>query len=516
MAYKPTRMDQIKKIIEYQQKGFSIRRIARVLGISRNTVKQYIRRFEERDLSVKDLNDPKFSREIYRSDQKEEDPRELDFQRRLPKLLKELGKIGVSRQLLWTEYINSFPKGFSYSRFCRRIKQYKVVQNATLRIEHKAAYRLSVDFTGKKISWVDKYSGEMHDCEVLVCTLPFSGYTFACATASQKQEDFIDGLNQCFLYIGGLPKVLLSDNLKSYVTKANRYEPTFSELCVQLSTYYGVELEAARVGKPKDKAHVERHVGIIYNRLYGPLRNEVFHSQREINTAFLTKLEKHNSQNYQGKDYSRKDLFENDEKPHLASLPSTMFEVQKSTQAKVQRNYHVILGEDKHQYSVPYQYIGKTTQITYNSKTVEVYIGLDRIAIHPRDRRKHGYSTFAIHMPEKHKKYLEQRGWDATYFINQAQKIGPDTAWTMEQILQSKCIIEQTYNTCLGVLRLADKYTPDRLEKACTRTRSTHRVTYSILKNILKKNLDQLPLEEPNDLFTLPTHNNIRGAQNYQ
>ena len=122
MAYKPTRMDQIKKIIEYQQKGFSIRRIARVLGISRNTVKQYIRRFEERDLSVKDLNDPKFSREIYRSDQKEEDPRELDFQRRLPKLLKELGKIGVSRQLLWTEYINSFPKGFSYSRFCRRIK----------------------------------------------------------------------------------------------------------------------------------------------------------------------------------------------------------------------------------------------------------------------------------------------------------------------------------------------------------------------------------------------------------
>jgi transposase len=516
MAYKPTRMNQIRKIIEYRQNGLSIRRIARLLGMSRNTVKQYIRRFEERDLSIKDLDDPELSREIYRSDLKTIDPREEDFQERLPKLIKELGKVGVSRQLLWTEYINGYPKGFSYSRFCRRIKQYKAVQNATLRLEHKAAYRLSIDFTGKKISWVNKHTGEIHECEVLVCTLPFSGYTFACATASQKQEDFIDALNQCFLYIGGLPKVLLSDNLKSYVTKANRYEPTFSELCVQLSSYYGVELEATRVGKPKDKAHVERHVGIIYNRLYGPLRNEVFHSQDEINTAFLTELEKHNSQNFQGKDYSRKDRFEKDEKPHLLSLPRTMFEVKKSTQAKVQRNYHVILGEDKHQYSVPYQYIGKTTQVIYTSRTVEVFVSLDRIAIHKRDRRKHGYSTFGIHMPEKHKKYLEQRGWDAPYFINQAQKIGLDTTWAMEQILQSKCIIEQTYNTCLGVLRLADKYTPDRLEKACTRARSTHRVTYSILKNILKKNLDQLPIQEPNELFTIPIHNNIRGAQNYQ
>ena len=153
--------------------------------------------------------------------------------------------------------------------------------------------------------------------------------------------------------------------------------------------------------------HVERHVRIVYNRLYGPLRNEIFHSIEEINRAFLPKLEEHNEKNYQGLDHSRKDLFEKDEKPLLLPLPSEMFEIKKSTRAKVQRNYHVILGEDKHQYSVPYQYIGKTTEVIYTSKYVEVYLGIERIAIHSRDRRKHGYSTFPDHMPEKHKKYLE-------------------------------------------------------------------------------------------------------------
>ena len=515
MAYKPTRMDQIKKIIEFHQKGTSIKQIARLLGMSRNTVKLYIRRFEQRDIDIHDLESPELWQEIYRSENVTIDPREKDLQYRLPDLIKELGRVGVTRYLLWEEYIRQYPEGFSYSRFCRRIKQYKVRENATLRIDHKAAYHLSVDFTGKKISWVNKHTGEIHECEVLVCTLPYSGYTFACAVESQKQEDFIDALNQCFLYIGGLPRVLLSDNLKSYVTKASRYEPTFSELCIQLSSHYGIELEATRVAKPKDKAHVERHVGIVYNRLFGPLRNEIFHGVDEINSAFRKELEKHNNQNYQGKNYSRKDLFEKDEKPHLLPLPSTMFEVKKSTQAKVQRNYHVILGEDKHQYSVPYSYIGKTTQIIYTSRNVEIYLGLERIAIHPRDRRKHGYSTFPIHMPEKHKKYLEQRGWDASYFKNQAEKIGPDTKWAIEQIMQSKCIIEQTYNSCLGVLRLANTYSAERLEKACTRARSTHRVTYGILKNILHKNMDQLPIQEQYDLFTIPAHSNIRGAKNY-
>ena len=514
MSYKPTRMDKIKKIINYQEQGIPIIRIARLLGMSRNTIKQYIKRYKKLDLSLADLDDPNLSNEIYLSEDKVSE-RDRIFEKHLPDLIKELGKVGVTRQLLWSEYKIRHPDGFSYSRFCRRIKRYKLIQSATLRLEHKASHSLTVDYTGKKISWVDQKSGEVHDCEVLVCTLPYSGYTFACAVNSQKQEDFIHAINQCFLYLGGLPKVLLSDNLKAYVNKADRYEPTFSELCVQFSSHYGIELAATRVGKPKDKAHVERHVSIVYNRLFGPLRNEVFNSIEQINTAFLPALEKHNSQNYQGKNYSRKDLFDRDEKPYLNTLPSTLFEVKKSTQAKVQRNYHVILGEDRHQYSVPYTYIGKTTHLIYTSKTVEVYIGIERIAVHTRDKRNHAYTTLPGHMPHNHTKYLEQRGWDVQYFKNKGQQIGPNTQWALEQILESKSIIEQTYNSCLGVLNLAKTYSEKRLENACIRARSTHRINYGILKNILKKNLDKLPPPEPNPLFSIPKHQNIRGPQNY-
>ncbi len=515
MAYKPTRMDQIKKIVEYHQQGIGKKRIARLLGMSKNTVKQYISRVENRAIELKDLDKGEGYKEIYRSDKESVNLREEDLKSRIPSLIKELPKVGVTRYLLWEEYKLDYPDGFSYSRFCRKIKQYRKVLNATIRLEHKAADYLTVDFTGKKISWVEKLTGEVHTCEVLVCTLPYSGYTFAYAVESQRQEDFIHAINQAFLYIGGLPRVLLSDNLKSFVTKADRYEPTFSELCVQFSSHYGIELEAARAGKPKDKAHVERHVNIVYNRLFAPFRNEIFYSIYEINKAFLTGLEKHNKQNYQGKTYSRKDLFDKDEKPHLLALPKSLFEVKKSTQAKVQPNYHVVLGEDKRQYSVPCEHIGKTTKIIYTSQIVEVYLGIERIAIHKRNRSRNGYTTTPGHMPEKHKKYLEQRGWDAAYFSRQAEKIGPNTKWAIEQILQSKNLIEQTYNSCLGVIRLSNKYTPERLENACIRAKTTHRVNYGILKNILTNNMDLIPIKEERDLFTIPVHDNIRGPNNY-
>ncbi len=515
MAYKPTRMDQIKKIIEYHQKGYSKRRIARLLGMSKNTVKRYLERIEQRGIDIDELDSPGEREKMYQRDEKVPDPRDTDLEERIPQLLKELGRVGVTRYLLWEEYIALYPEGFSYSRFCRKIRQYRNRQNATIKLEHKAAHHLTVDYTGQKISWIDKNTGEVNKSEVLVCTLPYSGYTFACAVHSQKQQDFIHALNECLLYIGGLPRVLLSDNLKAFVTTADIYEPKFAELCIQLSAYYGIDLQATRARKPKDKAHVERHVAIVYNRLFAPLRDEVFYGIDEINAAFRIALDQHNSLNYQGKDYSRKDLFERDEKPHLLPLPATMFDVTKSTKAKVQRNYHVILGEDKHQYSVPYQYIGKSTQVIYNSHTVEIYIGVERIASHARDRRNNAYSSFPLHMPEKHIKYIEQLGWDAPYFIKKATQIGRDTQWAIEHILKGKNLIEQTYISCVGVLRLAEKYSVERLERACARARTTHRVTYGILKNILKNNMDSLPIKEEKNLFSIPKHENIRGSENY-
>ena len=212
-------------------------------------------------------------------------------------------------------------------------------------LDHNPGEVLMVDFAGSKIAWVDECTGEVHYAQVLVCVMPHSQYTFVIAVDSQCIADFIDAINSAFEYLEGLPKVLLSDNLKSYVTRANRYEPTFTQLCEQMAAHYQIDMQAARVRKPKDKASVENAVTNAYRRVYAPLRHEEFHSLSEINEAFKKQLKTLNERPYQKKSGTRKQIFDTYEKELMSPLPPDLFEIKKLTRAKVQKNYHIILGE---------------------------------------------------------------------------------------------------------------------------------------------------------------------------
>jgi len=213
---------------------------------------------------------------------------------------------------------------------------------------------------------------------------------------------------------------------------------------------------------------------------------------------------------------SRREQFEQEEKHLLRPLPDHPFVLKKSTQAKVKLNYHVILGEDWHQYSVPWEYIGQQTRILYDSEVVEVFIGLKRIAVHQRNFRRNRYTTLPEHMPESHLHYKKQRGWTGDDFLEQASRIGNETSASIERILASRAFPEQTYDACLGTLRLADKYGKERLEAACSRANKGMRINYKTILSILKNNLDQVA-PVPRDLFTIiPEHENIRGAESYR
>ncbi|HMR89335.1 MAG TPA: IS21 family transposase [Saprospiraceae bacterium] len=518
-------MNQVKSILKDLSEGEPIKKTARIHKVSKNTVKKYLTIFKTSGLvfsQLEEISDDTFHHLFYIQPLKNDIilERSADLKQRLPWIVNELGRTGVTRELIYKQYISDYPTGYSYSRFCRKLKELRAVSDATLRIDHKAGYRMMVDFAGRKAHWVDARTGEVHHCEVLVCTLPYSSFTHVYAVPSQKQSDFVIAINEALKYIGGTPSVLTSDNLKSYVSKASRYEPKFTDFCSQMGSYYTMELDATRVGKPKDKANVERHVSIVYNQIYAPLRDDIFHSLDELNAAFRRQLDELNNKKMQGKPYSRKERFERDEKPSLRPLPPSMFEVTKETLAKVQRNYHVILGENSHQYSVPYQYIGKQTHIIYTNQKVEIYCGTERIAIHKRDHRAHAYSTMDAHMPEKHVQYKEQKGWDAVYFKNKAAQIGHHTLWAMQTILDSKHIVEQTYRGCVGVLRLSDTYGAQRLENAAQRAATGHRVNYGILLNILQNNMDKIEIELQTEnqnisKHKIPTHDNLRGAVYY-
>ena len=512
---KTKRMDQIKIILRTYLQCKTIKGTARRLGVSKNTVRQYLQFAQAIDADLEQVllrPQEELSAAFYGVTTQTSQGREAVFDSQLAHWLKELKRVGVTRQLLWQEYQLKHPDGYGYSQFCERLRQQIGRSDLTLHMAHQAGEVLQLDFAGKKMNWVDIKTGEVHACEILIAVLPHSHYSFAVALPSQQVMDFVDGINQTLLFLGGLPQVLLSDNLKSFVTKANRYEPTFNELCVQLSAHYQFDLQAARAAKPKDKASVENLVRTVYSRIYAPLRDEVFHSIEELNSAIREQLQLHNNTPFQKRPGTRQACFEQAEKPLLAPLPSELFEPQKTITAKVQRNYHVFLGEEKNYYSVPYQYACKQATVVYSSKTVEVYVGQLRVATHARLSRhdKYRYQTLVDHLPNNHQEWQKAQGYDAAYFMAQAQKIGPVTEWAMGQVLLGRIHQAQSYNACRGILALAKKVTPQRLEQACKRCQGAGKVTYTMLKNILDRNLDLSP---NSPTCSLPLNTTISAAQ---
>lgn len=516
---KTKRMDQIKTILRTYQTCKSIKGTARRMGVSKNTVREYLHRAQASEIDIGillELTPEDLAPIFYAPVQQQVQGREVIFAQKLSYWLSELKRVGVTRQLLWEEYRVDHSNGYGYSQFCERLRQQIGHQNLTMPIDHRPGDTLQLDFAGKKMNWVDAKTGEVHSCEVLIGVLAHSQYTFAIALPSQSVMDFVHGINQALLFFGGVPACILSDNLKSFVTKANRYEPTFNELCVQLAAHYQCDLQATRVAKPKDKASVENMVRTAYSRIYAPLRNDIFHSIGELNQAIGVQLALHNDQPFQKRLGSRKTCFEQVEKEHLQPLANDLFEAKKTVSAKIQRNYHVYLGQEKNYYSVPYQYAGKQATVVYTSKTVEIYLGPQRIATHSRLSRydTYRYQTNEKHLPENHQEWKKAQGYDAAYFQEQAQKIGPATQWAISQILLSRQHEVHSYKACLGVLALAKKYSPQRLELACKRCQGAGKATYTMLKNILERKLD-IPSDTP-DLFSPPSHDNIRGPEAYQ
>jgi transposase len=519
MANKSIGMTQVRRIIQLKADGLSKHKISSLLHLHRATLDNYLSRIEASGKSFSELlllKDEQLVNLAYTATVAvQTDERLEELKEQFAYFKKELTRSGVTRRILWEEYRSADPGGYSYTQFCEHFARYQKHSHATMHLTHRAGEYLQVDFAGKQLHYVDIQTAEIIACPVLVCALPYSGYTYIEALQSAGQTFMFSALNRCLEYIGGVPRNVLSDNMKQYVGKNIRYEYTFQALAEQWSVHYNTNLEATRPRKPKDKPTVENSVYQAYLRIYAKLRNEEFHSLYEVNRRILELLPTHNQASFQKLPGSREQRFIHDEKQLLKPLPQEPFTIKHTTIAKVQMNYHVILGEDKHMYSVPHQYIGKATSIVYDQENVEVFIGLQRIASHKRDYRQHAYTTLAIHMPEKHLKYNETRGWDAGYFLSLAAKIGENSVAVFKKILASKEFIEQTYKACLGLKRLSEIYGTHRFENACKRVENASRVTYGMIKNILEKNLDK-QVEPQLNLFPIPNHENIRGAGNYR
>ena len=511
MAQKPIAMEQLKQVLQLQSDGISIREIARRVGISRNSIRKYLLRLNAcKDSSDRDLADQAYSNDLL----------ELEAERlrqvttHFSMTGTELLKTGVTRQLLWQEYLAQHPDGYSYSRYCHHLNQYLKNRDLSMHLEYQPSDMIMIDFAGKKQHYIDASTGEQIPCEVFVAILPFSGLIFCQAVHSQQTGDFMHCINAMLKFYGGVPATIVCDNLKTAVKRADRYEPQFTDICNQLSEHYRTTFTATRPYSPRDKAMVERAVNIVYNHIYGPLRNRDFTSLQSLNTAIEEQLVLLNNKPYKNTPYSRRYFFEQQERSLLKPLPSEPYSAKKVVTLTVQRNYHIQLTEDHRYFSVPYQYVGKKVKVLYDAKVVEVYLDYDRIALHVRKKVNKAYTTLAEHMPPHHQRMQQIKGWNKDDLLLQASRIGSATLQAATLMLENSIYIEQNYKACFGMLMLQKKYPTARLEAACTRALQGSRVNYTMIKNILERGLDgqlSLPIAPP-----LPDHDNIRGKDHYQ
>ena len=509
----------LRRLIELRQQGHSQRAIARHLSLARKTVDKYVRQLESHfpDLSV--LSDWSEA-SLHQFFHPQTEVVVLAGAALHPALYAafagfehKLTQVGMTRRLLWQQYLNSYQqKGtpLSYTQFCYHFSLYRQSQQVCMHLEHKAGEKLFIDFAGKKLSLVSQ--GISREVEVFVAVLPCSGLSYVEAVASQQLPDFLSALGNALTFFGGVPKTIVPDNLKAAVRKADRYEPDINESLQGFASHYCTVITPARSRKPTDKALVERTIGILYSRLYVPLSTLRFDSLLALNAAIAPLLAVHNKTLLQGRNYSRQQRFVELEQASLMTLPPRAFHYKHYQQARVTRNCHVRLAEDKHHYSVPYRYVGQQVKLVCDNHTLEVYAQSERIAIHLRNRLAHGYSTKKEHLPASHQ-YL--MNWSVEYFQQQAQKVGTHTLAVVNHLLERTAYQGQAYKSCAGILSLAKKYGFERLERASERALIFQAVSYKHIQSILSKNLDTLapePIANPVSLV----HENIRGAPAYQ
>lgn len=511
MAQKPIVMEQLKQVLQLKADGIGIREMARRIGISRNSVRKYLLLLS----GDEHLSDPELAEKAYSNDILALDAERLrQVTLHFSNAGSELSKTGVTRQLLWQEYLHAHPEGYSYSRYCHHLREYLKNRDLSMHLEYQASDMIMIDFAGKLQHYIDTSTGERISCQVFVAILPFSGLIYCKAVPSQRSEDFLSCINGMLKFYGGVPATLLCDNLKTAVTRPSRYEPVFTELCQQLSEHYSTTFSATRPYSPRDKAMVERAVRIVYTHVYAPLRNRDFTSLEGLNAAMQEQLELLNDKPYKNTPYSRRYFFEQQERHLLKQLPGERFCSKKVVQLTVQRNYHIQLTEDHHYYSVPYIHVGKKVKVSYDNRTIEIYLNHERIALHVRKNLNKAYTTLAEHMPPHHQRMQQIKGFNREDLLSQASRIGQYTLEAATLMLQNSIYIEQNYKACFGMLMLHKKYGVSRLEAACSRALQGTRVNYSMIKNILERGLDKqlsLPIQPP-----LPDHDNIRGKDHYQ
>jgi len=511
MAGKTRPMSQIKQLLHLYKQGVKINTIARTLEISRNTVKSYLHKLSLMCIDIDILlamDDPILEGRFHAGNPAYSDARFDYLKSKLDYYQKELSRKHVTRLLLWREYRSEQAQGYGYTQFCYHLNQQLIAGKPTMVLNHIAGQKLYIDFAGDKLSYIDKVTGEIVECQAFVACLPFSDYSFAMAVHGQGIEDFLYALACALTFFGGVPFVLVPDNLKAAIVKANRYDPDINGALEDFANHYNMTIMPARVGKPRDKALVENQVKLIYARVYARLRNEQFFDLQSLNAAIAQRNKEHTQTRMQQKPYSREEKFLAEEKTALQPLPQTPFELKYYRELKVGQNNHVYLGQDKHYYSVPYAHTGSKARLIFTRNIVRIYVKNELVATHIRSYKAGGYSSTKEHLCSQHQHYLDR---SPSYYSQKAGKSSAVFASLVELMFSNGQYPELLYRSCDGLLSLQRKTDAHVFEKACQMAIDNQNYSYRFINQIIKNRMTEQQQEQTPTAKPLPKHPNIRG-----
>ncbi len=486
----------------------SQRVIARSCRISHSTVSEYLKRAATAGLSwplPEKLSEEELYRELFPEKQLPTPPMRLppDWK----KVRNELRKKSVTLKLLWEEYREGEPDGYSYSQYCELYQRWLKKLDPIMRQSHKAGEKLFVDYAGDRVPITNPETGEITQAEIFVAVLGASNYTYAEAQASQELPNWIGGHVRALAFFGGAPLLMVPDNLKSGVKDPCYYEPDINPSYQEMAEHYGAVVLPARVRKPRDKAKVEAGVLVVERWILARLRNRTFFSLAELNQAIRQLLVELNNRRMEHLEQSRREMFEALDRPALRPLPGKPYEFAHWKTARVNIDYHV--DYEKHHYSVPHTLIHEEVQIRATERLLEIFhkSQIEPVAVHPRSQAP-GYTTQPAHMPERHQKHLE---WSPERFLKWAQDIGPATSQCVQSILDSRKHPEQAYRSCLGLLNLSNRHSRQTLEAACQQAVPGKLFSYREIKDLL----DHLPASPETQPLLPPAHDNLRGSTYY-
>ena len=511
MSQERLSMRKIEEILRLKWEAKrSHREIAQSCAVSSSTVSDYLNRAQAAGLSWPlpegltgaDLEQQLFSAVGHATGRSIPQP---DWQA----LHQELKRKSVTLSLLWVEYRQAHPDGYGYSQFCQHYRTWAKRLKPSMRQTHRAGEKLFVDYAGQTVPVIDPQTGEIRPAQIFVAVLGASSYTYAEAHWAQDLPNWIGAHVRALAFLGGVPEVLVPDNLKAGVKSPHLYEPELNPSYQEFAEYYGVAVVPARVRKPKDKAKVEVGVQVVERWMVARLRNRTFFNLVDLNRAMHELLTDLNARPMRHLGQSRVELFTALEQALLKPLPQQPYEFALWKKARVHLDYHVEF--DHHYYSVPYTLVGQEVEVRASEHTVEIFHQRKRQASHRRAQTRGRFSTLPEHMPPAHQKYS---AWSPERFLRWAEEVGPSTRHLIQAVLDSRRHPQQAYRSCLGILGLSKRYPLTRVEAACGRALRAGIRAYKGVHNILENSLDQVPLDAP-PLTTLPDHANIRGETYY-